>query len=74
MCVIVSTNFSRLCGWLRFSAQPKLLFFYSGHPDVCTAMIIVNTIRGKERVPTYRPFSTGKIFLDLLPDCTPQGD
>ena len=34
---IISTNFSRYCGWLRFAAQPKLLFFYSGHLDVCTA-------------------------------------
>ena len=25
--VIVTTNFSRCCGWLRFAAQPKLLFF-----------------------------------------------
>ena len=26
-CVIVTTNFSRCCGWLRSAAQPKLLFF-----------------------------------------------
>ena len=29
-CVIVTTNFSRCCGWLRFAAQPKLLFFTLG--------------------------------------------
>ena len=29
-CVIVPTNFSRYCGWLRFAAQPKLLFFNLG--------------------------------------------
>ena len=53
----------------------KAFIFYSGHPNVCTAIIIiVNSIRGKERVPTYTPFSTDKILLDLLPDCTPQGD
>ena len=40
-CVIVTINFSRCCGWLRFAAQPKLLFFYSGHPDVGTAIIII---------------------------------
>ena len=40
-CVIVTTNFSRCCGWLRFVTQPKLLFFYSGHPGVCTATIII---------------------------------
>ena len=40
-CVIVTTKFSRRCGWLRFAAQPKLLFFYSGHPDVCNAIIIM---------------------------------
>ena len=39
--VIVTTNFSRCCGWLLFAAQPKLLFFYSGHPDVCIAIIII---------------------------------
>ena len=40
-CVIVTTKFSRRCGWLRFAAQPKLLFFYSGHPDVCNTIIII---------------------------------
>ena len=40
-CAIVTINFSRCCGWLRFAAQPKLLFFYSGHPDVCIAIIII---------------------------------
>ena len=29
-CVIVTTNLSRCCGWLRFAAQPKLLFFTLG--------------------------------------------
>ena len=29
-CVIVTTNFSRCCGWLRFAAQPKLLIFTLG--------------------------------------------
>ena len=29
-CVIVTTNFSRYCGWLRFASQPKLLFFTLG--------------------------------------------
>ena len=38
---LVTTNFSRCCAWLRFAALPKLLFFYSGHPDVSTAMIII---------------------------------
>ena len=40
-CLFVTTNISRCCGWLRFAALPKLLFFYSGHPDVSTAMIII---------------------------------
>ena len=40
-CVIVTTKFSRRSGWLRFAAQPKLLFFYSGHPDVCNTVIII---------------------------------
>ena len=53
----------------------KAFIFYFGHPNVCTAIIIiVNSVRRKERVPTYTPFSTDKILLDLPPDCTPQGD
>ena len=40
-CVIVTTNFNRCCCWLRFAVQPKHFFFYSGHPDVCTAIIMI---------------------------------
>ena len=29
-CVIVTTNFSPCCGWLRFAAQPGLLIFTLG--------------------------------------------
>ena len=29
-CLIVTINFSRYCDWLRFAAQPKLLFFTLG--------------------------------------------
>ena len=29
-CAIVTTNFSRCSGWLRFAAQPKLLVFTLG--------------------------------------------
>ena len=33
-CVIVTTNFSRCC-------PAKAFIFYSAHPEVCTAIIIV---------------------------------
>ena len=42
--VILTKIFSQCCRWLRFAAQPKLLFFYSRHPDVCTAIIVIITI------------------------------
>ena len=48
-CLIVTTNFSQCYGWLWFAAQPKLLFFYSGHPDVCTAIIIIIMIAPSRR-------------------------
>ena len=39
--------------WLRFPAQPKLLFIYSGHPDVCTAIIINNINNNNKTLITY---------------------
>ena len=38
--------------WLRFATQPKLLFIYSGHPHVCTA-IIINNINNNKILITY---------------------
>ena len=40
-CVVVASKFSPCCSWLGFPAHPRLLFFYSGYPDVCTAIIII---------------------------------
>ena len=60
-CVFVTTNISRCCGWLRFAALPKLLFFYSWHPDVCTAMIINNNNNNKPK-----PFIDNKANYKIL--------
>ena len=48
-CLIVTTNFSRCCGWLRFAAQPKLLIFTLG---IQTFVLPYNKNK-KKRKETY---------------------